>query len=274
MAHSSSINRKSLKRPDEFTSALRSFFDRFSKNSRQVTIAGGVVVACSLAFMFYLNHRADLSERATEALYSARKAQESEFKALALKEPVKETEDQKKAKAKSKEAAKTEAPTEPTAEQMAAAAHKVLAAAAVYPEGVKKLIGVTEEFAGTRAGFEAAIALGNLFMQHGESAEAAQWFQKAAGAAPSRFENALALYSRGVALENVGKNKEALGAFSDALNLGQEPIKGELLMAKARTHEALGEKEQAAATYKRVIEELKDTSYSRDAELKSAKLGS
>src|SRR5690606_18846574 len=109
-------------------------------------------------------------------------------------------------------------------------------------EGVKKLKNVAEEFSGTRAGFEAAVALGNLHLQHGQAEAAIEWFKKASGAAPSRFEEALALYSQGVALEDTGKTKEALAAYIDALNQGQEPLKGELLMAKARVHEALGEK--------------------------------
>ncbi|MCC7441443.1 MAG: tetratricopeptide repeat protein [Bdellovibrionales bacterium] len=268
---STRLDRKALKKPDALTKSLRGFFDRLSKRSRELAIAGGVLVALAAAAALYLQYRDSRAFEAAGSLFEARQAQQKELKALALKEPKKEA--PKSAKGDAKKSDPAEDSGEPTADQMVAASRRSLVVAEAYPTASKLLAQVSERYSGTRAAFEAEGFLADLYFNHGHMSDAETWFGKAAANAPTSLERSLALMGLGVAQENQKKYKEALQTYQGGINAGQAALKGEFLMAKGRCHEALQEKQQARDTYQRIRDELKSTGYARAAEARLAELG-
>src|SRR5262249_21213986 len=106
-------------------------------------------------------------------------------------------------------------------------------------DGASKLKHVASEYVGTRAGYEAAVQLGNLYFDHGDAAKAVEWYGKAVDTAPGQFEKALALSSLGYSQENAGKAADAAQTYERALNMGEGSIKGDVLLGMARSYEAL-----------------------------------
>ena len=272
------LDRKSLRRPDGFFSMVSSFFDAASKNTRAMGILLGALLAIGIVAAFIQNRNAAQADLARSELYLARKSVEKELIAFASTDPewkaqaAKSKEERKKAAEKNKAkdakgaAKKDEALEEekPTAE---AVAFRKLDVDAKVPTGVKNLTTVTQKFSGTRAAFEARLALGDLYYQHGQSVKSLPFYEEASKSSPSTFDRALAYYSLGYAYESAAKLPEAQQAFDRALSMGETGLRGELLLSIARIQEARGQKDEAKKTYDRVISELPSSEYSRSAEM-------
>ena len=141
-----------------------------------------------------------------------------------------------------------------------------------YPEAVKKLKAVDQDFTKTRPAFEARLKLGNLYFNHGNFEKALPWFQKAVDTAPAKLEKALALSAVGYTYENLGKGNTAIQSFQKAIDLGESSVKGELLIAIARCYEEIHDTAKARSTYDQILSELPNTEYAKNAEVYKSQL--
>jgi TolA-binding protein len=219
-----------------------------------------VALAIMLVVGFSLSRREAKAGEARNALFAAEKAMETELKAMAPPAP----------KADSKAAQKAEKP--PAAETADDIENKPMDVDAKFPNTVKGFQSVIEKYSGTRAAYDAEMALGHLYLEHGQGAKAEPWFQKATEKAPSGLERPLSWVGLGYARESMGKNADAIQAFERAISYGEEGIKGDALLSIARNQEAMKDTAKAKETYDRIIRELPNTEAAKNAELFKAAL--
>lgn len=279
----SHLDRKTLRRPDEFFASVRSFFDGLAKNSRAVIVIFGLVLLSTAAIAYFQARREAQAGVGRNELYLAKQAVDQELVAFAAADPqwkaqaAKTLAERKKAleknapkNPKDKKAAEESVQEEkPTAD---AVAFRKMDVDAVVPEGVKKLRAVIEKHSGTRSGFEARLALGDLYFNHGQADKAVPLYEEATKSSPGTMEKALAFYSLGYAQEGSGKFEQAQQSFDRALSMGETGLRGELLLSVARVQEARGQKDEAKKTYDRIVSELPNSDYSRSAETYRAEL--
>ena len=266
-----SNHRKSLKRPDEFMAALTAFFDKLAENSKAVVAILGVFFAFGLGATLLYNARESKVGVARDALFSARQSVDKALTAIAVAEapvvPVKALNIKDATKDVTKDAKDAKAPPKPAPPDAAAVAHKRLDVDAKLAEGVTKLKAVITDYKGTRPSFDAALVLGDLYFDHGDAAKAVPWYQAAADQAPANFEKAMAIYSLAYAFESAGKYPEALQSYEKSMNLGEPGMKGDLLLAMARTHAQAHDTAKARTVYDQILSQLPNTEYSRSAEM-------
>lgn len=239
---------------------------------RPALIALGVVFLAALAGSYWMSHRNNRAALARDALFTAQQSVQKELKTIAEAKQASEP-----AKASAKDAAKnnkdkkdpTKAPAAATAESVA---HLKLDVDAKLGESVKKLKAVANDFGGTRPAYDAQLALGDLYSNHGEPAKAVSWYKAAVDSAPSSFDKAMTLQALGVAHENAGQLAEARAAYDKALNLGDMGFKGDLLLAIARTHENAQDTAKARSTYDQIITQLPNSEHAKSAEILKAQL--
>jgi tetratricopeptide (TPR) repeat protein len=263
------LDRKTLKRPDDFVVALREFFAGLFKHTRAILVVLGALFAAGLAFAVIANQREERAEAGRNALYKARATLEKELKdlAVALAPPTPAPASEKKGKDADKKPDPTPPPPGPET-----VAFRKFDVDAKLAGGLKGLQAVTAEFGDTRAGFEAKLMLGDLYYDHGHPAKAVQWYQAASEAARAGLEKAMALSSLGYALEGSGKAAEAAATFEKALDLGEAGLKGDLLLSVARAHELAKEPAKAKAAYDRILSQLPNTDHAKTAESLKAQL--
>jgi TolA-binding protein len=122
-----------------------------------------------------------------------------------------------------------------------------------------------DQYSGTRAAFEALLAMGALYSNHGEPAKAVSWLQKATESAPSSADRAEAYFSLGYALEGSGKYSEAVQAYQNAMSAGEPVAKADLLLAIARNQDLMGDKAKSGATYDQIIKEYPNSDQAHTA---------
>jgi tetratricopeptide (TPR) repeat protein len=240
----SRLDRKALKSPDEFISIVRSFFSDIPKHSKVWLGALVVIFLTGLIGAFYMNHSEKREMHARDALFNAQITLDKRLKELA--------------------------PTQTRGTD--AVAQLKIDVDAKLPEVVTELKRIGKEYAGTRAALEANLTLGDLYFDHGEPGKAVPWYQEAVNTTKKDFDRALALYSLGYALENSGKPARAIENFEKAMNLGETVLKGDLLMAIARSYEAMRDIPKARATYDKILSQLPNTEYAKTAETLKAQL--
>lgn len=148
---------------------------------------------------------------------------------------------------------------------------------AKFSKSVAAFTSVADQYSGSRAAFQARLALGDLYFDHGMSAKAVPWYESARQGARSNLEKGLVSYSLGYALENSGDAKSAVAAFETALKYQSDQkavggLKADLLMALGRSHEKLGQPAQAGTYYDRVIAEHADSQQAIQAEVFKSRL--
>jgi tetratricopeptide (TPR) repeat protein len=251
-----SIDRKSLKRPDGFFTFLSGFFGKLASHSGRFVIIVAVFIGLGLVAGYWINHLNAQDETARNALFLAEKSIEAEMKPL--------VEAQKPASSPS---AKKKNEAQDAAEAFETVAYQKLDVDSQFPASVKKLTAIDQNFSRTRSAFEARFKLGSLYYNHGEFSKALPWYEKAAQSAPGSFEKSLALASIASTHENLGKAAEAVQVYQKALNLGESALKGELLLGLARSYEALHDTAKARSTYDQILTELPTTEQAKSAEL-------
>lgn len=267
---STHIDRKALKQQDEFYKSTKSFFDLMAENSKAVAVIAGILVLLAAAWAAYSSVRAGKEDEARSALFKARQTLEKELLVIAEKEPkaaVDAKADKKAADQKSKDAPAAKA----TAEDVA---YKKLDVDQALPEGKKALLAVAEKHSGTRSAFEARLALGDLYYDHGQSALAIPHYEAASQAAPRGFEKAMAFYSLGYANENAGKFGDAAMAFDRALSLGEASLRAELLLALGRVHGLNKNAAEAKKALDKVTSEFPTSDQAKVAELLKSRVES
>jgi TolA-binding protein len=263
---STTVDRKAMKQPDEFTTTISRFFDDLAKNSRAVLAVLGVLLAIGVAGTLYANKRETMSDEARNALFEARDSLSKELTAYASTLPPLPAEPSPAASAKGR-TAKAEKPAAPTPRTADSVRFEKLDVDAKLAESVKRLQTVANQYSGTRAGFEAEMTLAGLYADHGEGGKAVPWFEKAVSSAPSGNEKALALYGLGYSQEIAGKPADAVATFEKTLKQGDSGLKGEILLAIARNQELARNNAQAKATYDQILSQLPNTEYARTAEV-------
>jgi len=236
------LSRKVLKSPDEFLSILRKLFSRLVDEGRiAIFLALGALVALA-GIVSVIQYRKGEAKDAAEALYvadsSARKVLEK-FAPQAGPDGA----------APVAESAGPQGPVDET-----------------FSDAIAKYKVVSEKYGSTFPGFQARLRLGNLYYDHKEYAQAAQWFEQALDNAPARMEKVFVLKNLGHAYENQSKFSDAISAYDKALNLGDVGVKGELLLNQARSWMGAGDPEKARAALERVTSEMSGTPYAQTAE--------
>jgi TolA-binding protein len=235
------------------------FFDGIAHHTRALAVVLAVSLGVLMAAALLMGRREQSSAEARNGIFLAEKAHETELKAL-MPPPAK-PEDAKDAKG----AKKPPAP-QPGVEFTA------LDVNTKFPQTVKAYREVIDRFKGTRSAFDARMALGHLYLEHGQAAQAEELFAPATQSAPRGMERGLALMALGLSREAQGKLKEASESFDQAVATGEEAVKGDALMALARTEEALHDTAKARATYDQVISQLPNTEQARNAEIYKSQL--
>lgn len=240
--------------------SFQHFFDGLA-NRPGLVIAGVVVILVATAgIVGYINHSESRSQAANGALFQAEKTQEQEMKTWAASE-----------------APPSPTPAAPGKTAPPAAANQVEFQKgdvdARFPETLKKLQGVIAQYPGTRAAFEARMAVGSLYYNHGEPEKAIPWYQKATTSAPRGYDRALAFSSLGYAEENAGKPQDALQSYQKAMSLSEPGIdRGDLLLSVARCYELLKENSKARSTYDQITSQMPNTEQAKMAELLRSRL--
>ncbi|MBL7715769.1 MAG: tetratricopeptide repeat protein [Bdellovibrionales bacterium] len=264
---STHIDRKALKQQDEFFKSTKSIFDHLAENSKAVGIAGAGLLVLAGAWMAYSAVQESKEGKARDALYVARQSIEKELQVIADREkptqpPATKGKDGKEVK------------SEPVKATLEDVAYKKLDVAATFPESQKKLTEVFEKHSGTRAAFEARLAMGDLFYDHGQAENAIAHYEAASKIAPKAFEKAMAFYALAYANENAGKYGDAAAAFDRALSLGETSLRAELLTGLGRVHGLNKNVAEANKALDKVISEFPTSDHAKAAELLKSQFGS
>jgi TolA-binding protein len=247
--------------------SVRSVFDGMAQHSKGVAIVGGVTIVVLIGTAFLLGKREQGAAEARNALYLAQKKHDAEMRALQPPPPP-PAPDAKKGPKTGKDAKAATPPAEPHDD----IEFKSLDVDAKLPETVKAYRLVIDKFSGSRAAYDAQMALGHLYLQHGQAAPSEKFLSQAVASAPRGVEKALALSALGYAREAQGKLKEAADSFNQAAATGEDAVQGDVLLALARCYEGMNDPTNARATYDKVISKLPNTEHARNAELFKAQL--
>lgn len=272
-SHSGSLDRKELKRPDDFVGALRRIFDSLAQNYRVFATLLVVFLLLGGVAVYFTTRQDAKSELGRSALFLAKKSLEADLRVLVPK-PVAKDEKPKDLKSAvgGKETANKAAEKkaeEPLPETLF---FKKLDVDKSLSNSVQKLKAISDEYKGTRAAYEAQSLLGSLYFNHGEAQKSLDWLQKAQESAPTVFDRAISWNALGQAKEMLGKTDEALQAYEKALGLGEGSIKGEVLLAMARVYASKNDLAKARSTYDQIITQLPNTEHSRSAEMQKSLL--
>lgn len=245
------------------------FFDALAARPMSIVWALLALILIGVGVVAVMNQREARAQAGNNLLYQAQKSIEDESKALipVTSDKTKGDEAKKNEKAPD-ESAKTEA-------SLAALTYRKLDVDAKYPNSVKKLKAVIDQYTGTRAGFEAAMILGTLYNNHGDPAKAVSWFMQANATARAHLDQVMSMASLGYALEGAGKYAEAADSLQKAITLvatDQTTVKADFLLALARNQELMGDKAKARASYDLLISQSPNTDQARSAELLKAQL--
>ncbi len=263
------LDRKTLKKPDDFVAAGRAIFDSLAKNSTLIYLVLGALIAAGVVFAIMTSKRSESADRAANAYFEAQQTLEKELKEIAKAEaPAAPAVKPKAAKDAKAGASEPETP-EPGIDSVA---FKKLDVDSQLAQSVGQLKAVTEKYGSVRAAHEARMLLGTLYLTHGEPEKAISWFEQAAKQASGKFDTTTALNALGRAYEGAGKAKEAAETYEKALKQGEGSMRGELLMSMARSYELAGDSAKARSTYDQIISQLADTEYAQTAEAFKARL--
>lgn len=249
-----------MRRPDEFFRVTKKFFAELSRHTKGlVALLVGVVIV-SAGTGFYTNFKNQKAIEGQDALYRAKKSLETQYSDWAKAEAPAVTPSLPNAKS----ALPSKAPKDWSRELFDVDAKLVTT--------VTQLKSISEKYAGVRAGYESALLLGDLYLDHGDAAKALPWYKMAFSRAPRGYERAATGYTLGVTHENLGQMKEALEAYQSAMSSGESALKPELLLAVARSYEAAGDATKAKNSYDEVLQSFPATEYAKAAEIGKSRL--
>ncbi len=138
---------------------------------------------------------------------------------------------------------------------------------AVFSGPIKKLKDVVSTYKNSRPGFEASVALANLYFDNNKFQDSIEWYEKAVKMAPGKLEAAFSFSLLSRALENAGNYDKAIESLQKAAGFEFEFQKGDILLSIARNYDQVGKKDEAVKIYDRVLTELPDTEYAKLAKI-------
>jgi tetratricopeptide (TPR) repeat protein len=243
---------------------------------REPKVLGGVVVAVlgvTLGFSLWTSHRENQLKAGNDALFLAQKDLDDTYikaartalglsaeaaKPAAPRDAGKKMTEEEKAAEKAKREAEQAEATKVNAEL-----EKVRTATvdvdAAYGAQVKKLREVVAQHGGIRPGFEARMALGGIYFDHGAPAKAVTEYEAAANTAPTSLDKGLAWNLVGVARESSGQHKEALDAFEKAVSSGESVVQADALFGVARSALKLDNSKRAREALEQVKKQFADS---------------
>ena len=260
---STEIDRKTLKQPDSFMTALKKFFDKLAERRKELLAVLVAFVLVGIGISLYLNHKENQAELARAAFFKAEQVLESELKVIA-EANVPPAEKKKNTDSKGQEP-----PQQSSVEKIA---YKKFAVDSQLAKSTTMFRDVEKKYKGTRSAFDARLALGDLYFDHGDAEKSISWYEKATKTAPSKADKTIAFYALGYAYENTKKLSDALGAYEKALASDNGTLKGDLLLALARCYEGQRDISKAKITYDKIIAQLPNTDSAKSAEVFKANL--
>ena len=272
----SGLDRKSLKRPDQFQSGIGGFFNNLSKNPAALVSISILVLALGAGGAVLASRGKGKETEARNAMFKARQAYDKELAALgaSLSTDVKAASGAPKSNSLVKDAKKSASGQAAVsqADPTEGAAFRKVDVDSKFSESVKSYRAIAQAYDGTRTAFEAQLVLGDLYFNHGDSVKAVPYYEKATGMASGKTEKAMSEYALGYALESSGKPAEAISYYEKALKEGNLGLKGDLLLAIARSQETKQDLAQARAAYDQVLTQMPNTEYAKTAEIFKARL--
>jgi tetratricopeptide (TPR) repeat protein len=234
--------------------------ESFVSQWRVIVGSVAIIAAITLVWALWSQKNNTTLSAGRDALFQASKTYQDELSSLAASlNPPAKAEDAKSANKKEKAAART-------AESGVEAVFKKVNVAEKFSKSLVAFQKVAADFPKSRAAFDAQIQLGDLYMDHGQAADAVAWYRKAVDAAPTPRDRTLAQHSLGFAYEDSGKTAEALKAFESVSSAADIGVKADALLAQARIQATSGNKDQARQLYDRVIGDFKETEFERQAQ--------
>jgi len=135
-----------------------------------------------------------------------------------------------------------------------------------YKSAISLLQDIPEKFPNSRAAYETNLHIADLYVEMKDPAKAIAHYAKAEQQAPDSFSKILATYSKAIAEEVAGQFDQAVKSLDFALQMkGSEFLKPEILMAQARSYEALKNFSKAAEIYKTIQEKYASKTYYSNA---------
>ena len=165
---------------DEFTRDVNGFFDLLAKRSKLLGALAVLVLVLAAVFAVIANQNEQKSDAGRSALYLAQKSLDTQLETIAKASAPVAAKDSKDAKDK-----KATPPVSAEAIQF-----RKLDVDTQLADSISKLKAVATDYAATRSGFDAMLLLGKTYLNHGNAAEAAEWFQKSTAHAPSTLDRA------------------------------------------------------------------------------------
>lgn len=257
--------------PDAFQDSVQHLAQVAAKQKKLVIVAGVIALASVLAFSIYANQRTSRQRAAYDALFKAKSLLADEMDALnKVLNPQPATD----AKTEAKDAKKGVKKAPPPAAQKNVEFER-FDVPSKLGAAVREFESVAMSFPGTKAAYDAQMTLGNLYYQHGGSADfptAAKWFAAAASGATKNEDSIAAYYSLGYAHEANGACEEAVKAYDRALNFGESPFGADVLKSQARCYEMLKNVDKAKGAYTQLTQKYPQSEAARFAEARLRKL--
>lgn len=133
-------------------------------------------------------------------------------------------------------------------------------------EGLAPLEKVANEHKRTRAAYEALVAIGDLYTDAKNYAEAAKYYDKAAGIAPDEFARVMAIYNKAGAEEFGGNCQTAIATYGSLeKQKSAKFLAPEALLAQGRCLEAIKDYAKASEIYQKIQNEYPGNAYYANA---------
>jgi len=141
------------------------------------------------------------------------------------------------------------------------------------PQAASELQRVATTYAGTRAAHEAVLSLNQTRLLLGQAQLAVDDVRRYLDRNPPAWAQTRAYVLLGTGLENLSRPAEAAAAYDAAVERADMDFeKADALVSAARAWEAAGNRDQAVARLRRVVEEYKETGAHGLAELRLGEL--
>ncbi len=233
---------KNAKTEDPFAKTSKGLVDILLERKAQIGVALGVLILAGAGLTALKAQRDAKLEKGRTALYQARKKFAEEMKNL-------------------------EGPA-PAAGAPAAKApdFETFDVATKLPGSLSAFESVAKEFEGTLPGFEAIMAVGGLYFDHGNPQKALEAFEKAEKTAPTARDKGFAALNVAYALENTQQHEVAIQAYQRALQGNDAAYASDASFGLARSEIALGKGDRALEIYDSLISKNPNTDISRKAQ--------
>ena len=273
--HTVKLDRKSLGKPDSFTSYFKKLFEDLQKHrGTQVSVVLAVLGLAALVG-WWSNHHSSVNIEGMDELFTARDQADKELTAFAatvqVPAPPAPKADPKKPDAAKKPDAKTPPPA-PTTLSPELARFSPLDVDSKFPQALAAFKKVISAHPGTLAATQANLAIADLYYDHGAAERSTEYYRAALNLNPPQFYKMLSGYSLASALYELGKFDEALAAIDGAQKTGAKEMRGELLLLQGRVLEKKKDNAGAKKVYEQIEKDFANSPTAQTATHRKALL--